>query len=156
MPKSHLGTRHLFDAIAVICIGIFALLHISNLIQLNFSNSSRLIFSDLIQLPIHALYFWFKQHNPIPIQFNLQGVPHLIERPKNNPKAKLWNIPKSENSNWFWQGHYTPPRKTKKGKKRKKKKHPPLYTVNPQIESVQIHLPPDNSVGPRGQKGQLG
>ena len=57
MPKCHLGTRHLSDASAIICIGIFALLRISNLIQLNFSNSARLSFSDLIQLPMHALYF---------------------------------------------------------------------------------------------------
>ena len=60
MSKYHLGTHNLSDASAVSGIGIFALLQISNLIQLNFYNSARLSFSDLIQLPMHAIYFWFK------------------------------------------------------------------------------------------------
>ena len=72
------GMHYFSDAIDIIGMIISALLPISNCIQLNFSDSTRLTFYDLIWLPLHVFYFWFNSKHANPIRVKLQGVQHRL------------------------------------------------------------------------------
>ena len=85
------ATHQVFDAIAVIIIGIFSLLHFPDLThysQFELPFLSRLIFINSIQLLFHKRNFWFRSqfiHTP--------GSPVSYRVTDNNQTVKTWNIP---------------------------------------------------------------